>query len=372
MRLINSSVVGRRAIILLLGASLSLTGCAGFGGKGGYDQSKAGRSLEVPPDLTPPQTDQTYAIPGETARASAATARPGVSTQPRATMGEIEPRVLPQYREMRVAGEGSARWIEVPVSAEALWPQLESFWDSQGLPLERNEPELGIMETQWLEDRSGLPQSPTQKLVALLGMNPGTGLRDKFRIRLERVSDDTTRLYLTHRGAERYFVDDSESYWKTRPSDPELEAEMLAQLMVFLGHEEGGARQQLAQVGGAQLNVRLTRVDDQPALIVEAGLTRTWWRVAAALDRAGLSVERQSQGEGVFYVTFQGDEGQKKSFFKDRLGIGGGPLHIGHDYQVHLYDQGDQVEITAHDAEGEPLRAEASEEILIRLQSQLR
>ena len=151
MRLINSSVAGRLAIILLLGASLSLTGCSGFGGgKGGYDQSKAGRSLEVPPDLTAPQTDQTYAVPGETARASAATAataQPSVSPQPRAAAGEIEPDVLPQYSEIRVASEGAARWIEVLASAEALWPQLEAFWDDQGVPLERNEPELGVMET---------------------------------------------------------------------------------------------------------------------------------------------------------------------------------------------------------------------------------
>ena len=66
--------------------------------------------------------------------------------------------------------------------------------------------------------------------------------RDKFRTRLERSADgNSTEIYVTHYGVEEVAVggttaSSSNAYiWQRRPANPELEAEMLNRLTVYLG-----------------------------------------------------------------------------------------------------------------------------------------
>ena len=75
-----------------------------------------------------------------------------------------------------------------------------------------------------------------------------TGTRDRFRIRLERGKEPgTTEIYLSHQGMEEVVASGSGSdhistMWQGRPSDPELETEMLRLLMAHLGAKGPGRR----------------------------------------------------------------------------------------------------------------------------------
>ena len=94
------------------------------------------------------------------------------------------------------------------------------------------------METDWAENRADIPQDFIRRILEkVTSALYSAATRDKFRTRLERgETPGTTELYVSHRGAEE--VSQGENFvWQPRASDPELEAEMLNRLIVYLGVE---------------------------------------------------------------------------------------------------------------------------------------
>src|SRR5919206_1971089 len=87
---------------------------------------------------------------------------------------------------MQVRQQGGVRWLEVDADPAVLWPQLKAFWRQTGFGLVRSNPRLGIMQTNWVESHGDAPR--------------GVRLRDTYRLRLERGNDDTTDVYISHRG----------------------------------------------------------------------------------------------------------------------------------------------------------------------------
>jgi outer membrane protein assembly factor BamC len=90
-----------------------------------------------------------------------------------------------------------------------------------------------------------------------------------------------------------------------RPSDPQLEREMLTRLMVSLGVKEDVARVETAKTGDT-VAPRARVVSTQPgaALQVDDTLDRAWRRVGLALDRGGFTVEERDRNQGVYAVRF--------------------------------------------------------------------
>lgn len=66
--------------------------------------------------------------------------------------------------------------------------------------------------------------------------------RDRYRTRVEPI-EGGVEIFVTHRGMEENYTDQAQSnlIWMNRPSDPELEAEMLNRLMAKLTGDEKAA-----------------------------------------------------------------------------------------------------------------------------------
>ncbi len=75
--------------------------------------------------------------------------------------------------------------------------------------------------------------------------------------------------------------------WQPRPPDPDLEAEMLARLMMRFGVEEERARTSLASSGNAPGACPYLREKGR-VLTVNEPFDRSWRRVGLALDRSRL------------------------------------------------------------------------------------
>ena len=104
-------------------------------------------------------------------------------------------------------------------------------------------PQVGVMETDWAENRAKIPQSlAPQTLGKALDQVYSAPERDRYRTRVERSAKaSTTEIYISHRGAYEMYVADANlrqtgrTIWQPRPPDPNLEAEMLTRLMIKLG-----------------------------------------------------------------------------------------------------------------------------------------
>ena len=219
----------------LLALVMALSACSTSileGDKIDYKSAAKGSSLEVPPDLTQLSRDSRYAMPGGSV--SAAAMQAGQAAQP---SGNANAAAL-SLGDVRIERDGSQRWLVVNRPADKLWEPVRDFWLESGFTLAQSEANVGIMETDWAENRAKLPQDFIRSTIGkLMESLYSTGERDKFRTRLERNANGSTEIYITHRGMVEVYgnVTKDSTVWQPRPSDPELETEFLRRLMVKLG-----------------------------------------------------------------------------------------------------------------------------------------
>jgi outer membrane protein assembly factor BamC len=139
-----------QAGVLAIAAVTLLSGCSVIQGeKIDYKSASRGASLEVPPDLTQLSRDSRYQVPGGTVTASAYQVGQAAPQLPTAatTLGDI-----------RVERAGQERWLVVNRPADQLWEPVREFWQENGFLLTVDQPSLGVMETDWAENRAKIPQ----------------------------------------------------------------------------------------------------------------------------------------------------------------------------------------------------------------------
>ncbi len=356
------------AIRFVIAASMSLfvlSGCSYIKGKDEPDYKSASTTsvLEVPPDLTSPNREETYVLPQDERVSARATEQEADPAAVAAATGTAV-AVLPEHPDMRLDHDGPMSWLVVSATPEELWPRLETFWPSQGLVLKKSNPQLGTMETDWAERNLDVEGGSLKDLFTsaggLLSKITDTGLRDKFLLRMTEEAEETN-IFVTHRGAEEIPINDTQTRWISRPNDLHLESQMLVQLMVYLGEEEKAAEQMVAATGTKPPVSQVVEYDNGPALKIEGEERYIWRRMGNVLDHSGLVVDDQDRKRGIYYVTYLGD-GAQKGFLAGIFGVGNsGPLDLEEQYQIRLLRDGDHTYATAHDKEGKRLVKEGAQ-----------
>jgi outer membrane protein assembly factor BamC len=169
-----------------------------------------------------------------------------------------------------------------------------------------DQPNLGIMETDWAENRAKLPQDFIRNsLGKVLDSLYSTSERDRFRTRLERSASGGTEIYVSHRGMVEVYNSQQkdQTVWQPRPSDPELEAEFLRRLMIKLGVPQEQSKALVAS-GAAKPTSRVATVGATPVVQIDEGFDRAWRRVGLALDRTGFTVEDRDRAQGMYFVRY--------------------------------------------------------------------
>lgn len=293
--------------------------------------------------------------------------------------------MLPLQAGITLEQAGNQRWLVVSAPPDQVWPKVREFWTRNGFALKRDDPTIGIMETDWLENRADIPQDGIRAVLKkYLDVLYSAPTRDRFRVRLERAAGgNATDVYLTHSGVEEVAVGGasasaSNTYiWQRRPSDPELEAEMLNRLMVYLGASEKRAEAQQAKAGAAAgPRVRLVEQGGESQLIVGEDYSRAWRLVGLALDSSNYAVEEQNRGQGLYVVEYRdpekenqkpGDEGwfSKLAFWRGKPEA----PPPGTRYRVRLAGQGaQQTAVVVRDAGDQPDNSAGARQVLEALQ----
>jgi outer membrane protein assembly factor BamC len=296
-----------RTAAVALTALLS-AGCGSLGGdtidyRGTVVRAKP---LDVPPDLTQLARDSRYQTQGGVVSAAASNVPTASGTPAAVALGAVA--------NMRIERSGQQRWLVVPTAPEQLWPQLRAFWEARGFQIAMEDAKAGVIETNWSENRGKLPADVVRNLLGRLAGNLfDTGERDQFRTRLERTEVGgkvSTEVFISHRGIEEAVVsptgarDDNTTRWRLRPSDPQLEAEMLARLMVSLGGPQDVAVARTTVAAAPEAPARARLVVDGAAIEVDEPFDRAWRRVGLALDRGGFTVEDRDRSLGLYYVRY--------------------------------------------------------------------
>ena len=357
------------ATAALLGGCESMT--MSLGKKIDYKSAGTAPALEIPPDLTTPGYDDRYQI--ATASGTAAARAAGRPSE-----------ILPSNPDARLMRAGAERWLVVKTTPEAAWNTLREFWTQYGFVVALEQPTLGIMETDWAENRGERPNDWFQRTIGkYTNILTDTYKRDKFRARIENGSEPgTVEIYISHRGAAQVPTTKTDTHspagfvWAPTPPNPELEAEFLERLMVKFGTPAPSAAQAVAATAKVPDRARVEKgADGLSRLIVEDAFDRAWRRVGLALDRTGFTVVDRDRSKGLYFVRYadpdvggKKDEGwlAKLQFWKSDS------KDKPEQYRVVVAQSDPDSVVTVQDPAGAPDRSPNGEKILALLKDQLK
>ena len=385
-----------RAATLVL--ALALGGCSSLenlmsGEKIDYrSQSAKTAPLEVPPDLTQLARDSRYQP--QSGSVSATQLQQQASAVPSANPAGASVAVSSTSTgDVRIVREGNQRWIVSSLPPEQIWPLLRSFWLERGFTLAVDNAEVGVMETDWAENRAKLPNDMVRNLLGkVLDSLYSTSERDRFRTRVERGTAGT-EIYISHRGMQEVYTNQQRdtTMWQPRPNDPQLEAEFLSRLMLRLGaKDEAATRTAVAATNtpGATAPAGTAAAATQPprarlvtggpgaAMEVDEAFDRAWRRVGLALDRGGFTVEDRDRSAGLYYVRYVDPKSAGKDepgFFSKLFGWDNKDASSAlQRYRLSVKTTDNKTQVSVLNNQGNADSGEAARQIVARLVDELK
>ena len=377
-RMVHAKSPAATSALMVVLAAFALAGCestTSMSKKIDYKSTSSAPALELPPDLTTPQYDERYSV----------TTASGLAAQ-----GANRPRgpdsIAPNTTaDARIVRGGTERWLVVNTTPEIAWNTSRQFWNEVGFVLAVEQPTLGIMETDWAENRADMPNDFLRSTIGkYLDVFGNTYKRDKFRTRIERGSEPgTVEVYVSHRGAEQVpttkidNVSPAAFVWAVTPPDPGLEAEMLSRLMIKFGTPapQAAAAVQAAMSATGPERARLEKSSDGiTQLIVDDTFDRAWRRVGLALDRVGFTVVDRDRSRGTYFVRYANPETdlKKDRGFLDKLAFWKEDVQKTEQYRITVAAAAPNSLVTVQDPNGAPDKTANSEKILSLLKDQLK
>ncbi len=349
--------------------------------------------LDIPPDLKQLARENRNQARGESV--SAATFQQKGKEQASTVSSAASNTVaLKAVADMRIERNGSQRWLVSGLTPEQMWPLVRDFWQERGFEVLKDSADVGVMETNWNENRAKLPQDIIRSTIGkVFDGFYSTGEKDMFRTRLERsASGAGTEVYISHRGMQEVYTGTQKdsTAWQARPNDPELEAEMLSRLMLKLGASDEQAKAALAaaksqalptaSAGTATATAAVVKAagarslaDVPDALQVNEGFERAWRRVGQSLDRHGFTIEDRDRKQGLFFLRYADPSQAGKeepNFFQKLFSSSAAPLST--RYRVSVKSEGERSTVMVQDEKGQQQTNENAKRILNLLMDDLR
>jgi len=197
--------------------------------------------------------------------------------------------VLPATQGVKLESDSSLYWLHFDKDADAVWSILKKFWEKEGIEIDKENMQLGYMQTKWVEDPS------SDKFRSFLLSDKAPEYRERFRLRIERLQNNAgSRVYIYH-SSYGILLDEEAVYTGYLPPSPELEIEMLTRLALF----SGVSKTQLKQPVSTYIPVKLQAAaieNNQFEILMPGSLEFVSKKLNSALERLNLKFEEKSGG----------------------------------------------------------------------------
>jgi outer membrane protein assembly factor BamC len=274
-----------------------------------YYSNKTVTSLEIPPDLTSPSSQNAFKLSEYVSNIQEDT----ISFSKKDNAIKETSSILGTTSGIEVKKSGNRRWLLVDQKPDAVWNLSRSFFKSHGFAIKKTNKKIGLMETDFLENH---PEIPSQSLGVIRSILQKAMVArytlptvDKYRIRIEPTDNgNRSEVYLSLTSMEEVITkkggNDENTIWQSRPKDQALETEMLYRLMTFLGSDHAVAREKIIQAKEEQ-KITVTQskgVNGYAKLTFSLNQYDTWGNIGWALDQLNIDVEDKDVKEGSFYI----------------------------------------------------------------------
>ena len=265
-----------------------------------YQADEKVDSLIIPPDLTKPSALQAL-----------------TEVEEIADDGQVAQRV----QNIEIQRDKYRRWLLVNLSPSEVWALSKEFFRSYGFKIENENQKIGLIETDYLEIETQVPDKSLGAIRATLAKalktQYGLPIADKYRIRIEPTNDPMkSEVYLTLSSIGEV-VSGATRVWQPRDKDVELETEMLLQLMVFLGNDRSDAISKIQSNTAENISNVIVELSETgyANLIFPFDKKESWKLIGWALDELSIDIEDRDQIEGSYFINVT----PNKSFFSKLL-----------------------------------------------------
>ena len=265
-----------------------------------YEVDENVDSLVIPPDLTAPSSQGSFT---EVIKVN------------------DDRSVLKKVQNVEVMRDKYRRWLLVDLPSAEVWTLSKEFFRSYGFTIEKENSKIGLLETDYLEIETNVPDKSLGAIRAALSKvlktQYGLPIADKYRIRVEPTTNPLeSEVYLTLSSIGEV-VNGGTRVWQPREKDVELETEMLLQLMVFLGNDRGDAISKIQSNVEEQKTVVSVVLSDTgyASLVFPFDKNESWKLLGWALDESGVDIEDRDSLEGSYFINVT----PNKSFFSKLL-----------------------------------------------------
>ena len=252
-----------------------------------YEADEKVDSLVIPPDLTAPSSK-------------------GAFTE--VIVLSDDDNVAQRIHNVEVKRDKYRRWLVVDLPPSEVWSLTKEFFRSYNFKIEKENQKIGILETDYLEIETVVPDKSLGAIRAglakVLKTQYGLPIADKYRVRIEPGEDlDKSEVYLTLSSIGEV-VNGSMRVWQPREKDVELETEMLLTLMVFLGNDREEAIDKIQSNNYSDEVVASVETSENgyASLIFSYDKEQTWRYLGWALDELSIDVEDRDSIEGSYFI----------------------------------------------------------------------
>lgn len=317
--------------VLALAASVFLmNGCSSNGEeRPDYMDATTTSQLEIPPKLTQPNTRGALRLPEPSEKALAA------------ANGKKDVAQASSFEGIELKQDDQLYWLEIDYPVEQVWASLREFLAAEGIEVQRADRALGFVDTVWMNEYP----------VSYGGKDPGKSwfasfspdYKDKFRLRVEAISEQQTRLFVSHRGLQMMVANEG-TQWVGREPEAILERELMYRYALYAGATRAQATELLADYQSYQPRV-IEDADNPARFKVQGSAEIVWLRLRAAMDRLGVEIV-QSDNEGrslllsVGAITpAQAAKQESGGWFR---GLFGGDVQVDENYDIEDTRQQEQ------------------------------
>jgi len=273
-----------------------------------YYSNKSITSLEIPPDLTSPNYENSFRVSEFSSDVDSKTVN---LTNNELNINSKE-KIEKAFVDIEVKKFGNRRWLIVNKSPEIVWELSKQFLKEKGFVIKKSNKKIGVMETDYLENK---PEIPAQSLgffrsfLASTVSNVSYTLPsvDSYKIRIEPLNDNTkSEVYLSLSSMAEVSTGDDRTMWQSKEKDNALETEMLYSLMLFLGSDSTDAREKIVSAKEeGRISVNLSEgLNGYAKLAFKLNLIETWDNLAWALSEANIEVVDKDLKEKTFYIRY--------------------------------------------------------------------
>lgn len=220
-----------------------------------------------------------------------------------------------EVKNVEVKRDAYRRWLLVEMPPSEVWSLSKEFFRSFGFNIEKENQKIGILETDYLEIDTKVPDKSLGAIRAMLSKalktQYGLPIADKYRIRIESLDDpNQSEVYLTLTSIGEV-VKGEQRLWQSREKDVELETEMLLNLMVFLGSDRSEAINKIqASNERPESPVSVVKSESGYAtLVFPYNKKQAWSYLGWALDELYVDIEDRDAIDGSYYIKATAEKG---------------------------------------------------------------